>query len=157
MTIQTLSYDDFIEQYAPVENHIEPNAPYDGRMFETYGDELAYVQASKPENVWTLLESDGVLTIASGFHFVNRLGYFISNNICPENADIEVTVSDHFDIGESYAEQFLQDDMDDRSWLASTCEEQGIIAAAVCFHLMKQGQEDAAKRFINAMIGRVQS
>ena len=157
MNIQQLPYDDFFEQYQPIENHIAPNAPYDGCMFETYGEEWAYVQASKPEYVWTLVENDGVLAITSGFHFVNRLGYFISKTPRPDDADIEVLVSDHWDTAESYVDQLLQDDMDDRAWLASTCEEQGIIAAAVCFLLVKAGKEEEAKRLINQMIGRVQS
>jgi hypothetical protein len=28
--------------------------------------------------VWTLIEADGVLYAESGLHFVNRLGYFVT-------------------------------------------------------------------------------
>jgi hypothetical protein len=39
---------------------------------------LEQVQGQPPERVWTLLDCDGVLYLASGFHFVNRTrDYFV--------------------------------------------------------------------------------
>jgi len=49
---------------------------------ETYGDDLYDVQKhneSHPKTVWTILDVDGELIIAAGYHYVNRLQYFISN------------------------------------------------------------------------------
>ena len=37
------------------------------------------MQAQDPNLVWTVLDCDGQLAIASGFHFVNRLGYLIAS------------------------------------------------------------------------------
>jgi len=31
-----------------------------------------------PKRVWTILESEDTITIASGFHYVNRMGYLIT-------------------------------------------------------------------------------
>jgi hypothetical protein len=73
-----ISYEKWIEQYQPMPNHIETNAPYGGFMFETYGREEAYVRSVAQANVWTLLDCDGKLYISEGYHHVNRMGYFVT-------------------------------------------------------------------------------
>jgi hypothetical protein len=74
--------DAFIERFRPIVNHINPNASFDfgygGCIFETYGEEYEFVRAQNPRRIWTLIEADGVLYAESGVHFVNRLGYFVS-------------------------------------------------------------------------------
>jgi hypothetical protein len=79
MTHHTLTEDEFLARFKPVANHIDPNSSFDGCMFETFGDELAHVQAQARNLVWTVLDCDGHLWIESGFHFVNRLGYLIAS------------------------------------------------------------------------------
>ena len=69
-------------KYQPIQNHIDPHA---GDKFETYGAELDYVLSianSEPARVWTLVDGDDGLYITSGYHFVNRLNYFITKNPC---------------------------------------------------------------------------
>lgn len=73
-----MSYDDFLEQFRPVVNHIDSAASYNGFLFETFGAELAYVSEAKQEHVWTVLDSDGITAVTNGMHFVNALGYFIT-------------------------------------------------------------------------------
>tara|TARA_R110000824_G_scaffold167730_2_gene344763 strand:+ start:121 stop:453 length:333 start_codon:yes stop_codon:yes gene_type:complete len=58
------------------------------RMFETYGDELNFVEDHDPSNIWTLIEENGVLSISSGKHMVNRVGYFVTEIPCHENINI---------------------------------------------------------------------
>ena len=58
------------------------------RMFETYGDELAFVEDHDPSNIWTLTEEDGVLSLSSGKASVNRIGYFVTEMPCYENINI---------------------------------------------------------------------
>ena len=77
-THDALTEDDFLARFKPVSNPIDPNAGFDGCLFETFGDDLAYVRDQDPNLVWTVLDCDGQLAIASGFHFVNRLGYLIA-------------------------------------------------------------------------------
>jgi hypothetical protein len=77
-THQSLTEDDFLARFKPVPNHIDPSRGFDGCMFETFGEELAYVQGQDRNFVWTILDCDGQLLIESGFHFVNRLGYLIA-------------------------------------------------------------------------------
>jgi hypothetical protein len=68
MTIDCdLTEDDFLARFKPVPNPIDPSAGFDGCLFETFGEDLAY----DPNLVWTVLDGDGQLAIASGFHFEN--------------------------------------------------------------------------------------
>ena len=47
-------------------------------MLETYGADYEFVLKADPNYLWTLLEADGALYITSGRHFVNRIGYYIT-------------------------------------------------------------------------------
>lgn len=70
--------------FKPQTNTIDPNASFQnedgtGIMFETYGDELAYVQATDNHYIWTYGDGDdGGGYIWNGYHYINRIGYFIS-------------------------------------------------------------------------------
>jgi hypothetical protein len=90
-THHELNEDDFLARFKPVPNHIDPNRGFDGCMFETFGEELAYVQAQDLNYVWTVLDCDGQLFIESGFHFVNRFGYLIA--AVPTEPDHTYTVA----------------------------------------------------------------
>ena len=77
-----ISEDAFAALFKPIANHLNPNASYDwgdgrGTLFETYDEELAYVQSQEPARIWTLVDGDDGEYIDSEFHFVNRIGYFI--------------------------------------------------------------------------------
>ena len=62
-----------------VQNHIDTNASWDGTMFETYGEEVEYVKTLVDSNrVWTFIDVDHGSAVIAGFAFVNRIGYFIS-------------------------------------------------------------------------------
>lgn len=64
--------------YQPITNHLVPDSSWSGWMFETYGKELEFV-LSQPENhIWTWTDSDEGTFLSSGYHLVNRLGYFIT-------------------------------------------------------------------------------
>lgn len=81
--VKKLTYAEWAETYKPVANHIDSSASYDGLMFETYGFDLSHVyniQNKTPDKIWTLIEEGGVLWIASGYHRINRQGYFITKN-----------------------------------------------------------------------------
>lgn len=84
-----LSEEALIERFPFQPNPFDANAPFDfgngGAMFETYGLELNYVLAQPRNRIWTLVEVDGHLYVVSGFHVVNRLGYFVSAMPCDGN------------------------------------------------------------------------
>ena len=79
--MQTLTWEEWCRDYRPIKNTIVDGASYDGFMFETYDRELQTVQEAAradPNKVWTLLSEGGSVWIGDGIHFVNRLGYFIT-------------------------------------------------------------------------------
>jgi hypothetical protein len=81
----TMSFDDWVEEFKPVQNHIDDNASFDGLMFETYGVELAFVRAQDINRIWTFIEQDGVFCVSEGMHIVKRLGYAITEKPYAEN------------------------------------------------------------------------
>ncbi len=52
----TMSFDEWVKEFKPVQNHI-----------------------------WTFIESDGVFCVSEGMHIVNRLGYVITEKPYAEN------------------------------------------------------------------------
>ena len=69
-------WDSWADKFKPIKNHlvIDP----DEKMFETYGDEVEFVVNYDPKYVWTNLQGDESDLICAGYHFVNRLGYYIT-------------------------------------------------------------------------------
>lgn len=72
----------WFEEYKPVPNHFDPNASWHdgehGYMFETYGEEQDYIYAHDYKHVWTYMDVDNGSALVAGRHFVNRIGYFIT-------------------------------------------------------------------------------
>ena len=95
-----LTEDQFHREYQPQQNPFDNNASWDGCMLETYGKELEHVKTVfqyAPRRVWTVLDCDGKTILASGFHFVNRIGNVITENPVLEGLYIEVLDADDFD------------------------------------------------------------
>jgi hypothetical protein len=88
------TFEFWLEEFKPITNHIDDNASFDGAMFETYGDEVEFVKKQDPRCIWTYGDGDdGGSYIWNGWHFVNRIGYFITEVPCPDNTTIQVQVS----------------------------------------------------------------
>ena len=90
-----ISEDAFAALFKPIANHLNPHASYDwgdghGTLFETFDEELAFVQSQEPKRIWTLVDGDDGEYIDSGFHFVNRIGYFITEIAVPDGVMIQV-------------------------------------------------------------------
>jgi hypothetical protein len=93
-----MDFDEWCDTYKPIVNHIDNNASFDngdgGIMFETYGDEVEFVKSQSPDKIWMYGDGDdGGSYIWSGWGFVNRLGYFITEVPCPPDTDIQIRVS----------------------------------------------------------------
>ena len=89
-----LTYDDFLEKYTPLNNHFCRTAAHDGCMFETFGHELDFVRACDPQHVWTLIDNnDGWYGVSAGLHFVNRIGYLITEEEWQDGTE-EFTICD---------------------------------------------------------------
>jgi hypothetical protein len=89
---RAMSFDVWERKFIPVKNH---NAPDDCGgafvtefMYETYGADYQFVwqhNESNPRTVWTIVEGDsGAWYLIDGLHFVNRLGYVITQKPCNE-------------------------------------------------------------------------
>ena len=70
--------DEWEKTYRPIKNHIDPNASWSGTMYETFGDEVDFVWKYDETHVWTWVDTDEGTFITAGFHLVNRIGYFIT-------------------------------------------------------------------------------
>ena len=90
---------EFDQRFPLVTNHINPNAGWafgdsgGGCLFETYGDEFAFVKRYAPIKVWTLVDGeDGDAYVISGLHYVNRIGYLLSREPIPPGLTIQVHI-----------------------------------------------------------------
>lgn len=115
--VLTISEDEFHEKYKPINNPFDLNSSWDGKMLETFGEELEFCfnLAQKENRVWTIVECDEAneedvtddvvydttnddddnyqppcLYIISGFHYVNRQGFLITE--IPYEQEIEVKI-----------------------------------------------------------------
>ena len=79
-----LTEEEWFDQFQPIPNHLDDNASFQtedgiGYMFETYDDELRFVQSQEPNRIWTYSDGDdGGTYISDGYHVVNRIGYFVT-------------------------------------------------------------------------------
>lgn len=89
----------------PVSVKDEDVCGFGGKCYETYGEELAFVQEMATKNrVLTIIEADedetnedgeetSVWYVVSGFHYVNRIGYLITEQSIGD---------DHFEVKLEY-------------------------------------------------------
>ena len=90
-----MDFDEWFDTYKPIPNNIDTNASFDGYMFETYGAEVEFVKKAHPDHIWMYGSGDdGGTFVWSGWGFVNRLGYFITEVPCPPNTDMQMRVSE---------------------------------------------------------------
>lgn len=71
------TYDAWVETFKPIKNTI---SKYADIAFETYGEEYEFVQAQDPNTIWTEVDGDSGTYIISGWHYVNRIQYYITEN-----------------------------------------------------------------------------
>lgn len=114
MTFKKLTEDEFYAQFNCVKNHIDNNAAFDGCMFETYGQEVDYIEQlladeEKKRHIWTILEVDGKMYFSSGWHFVNRFGYLVTEEAIPMNVGFDVELDTEVDETEIHKAFFVKE------------------------------------------------
>ena len=106
-----ISEDEFYEKFKPIDNHLDKDAGWDGKLYETFGEEreFCFKLSQKQNCVWTVIECDDIIAdddddddideddyeppcyyIVSGFHIINRIGFFITE--IPYDTDTEVKI-----------------------------------------------------------------
>ena len=112
--------------FKPVPNHFTATAEdmeennWTNRMFETYGEEEEFVRSQAKNNtVWTLVDADYGTCIINGYHYVNRIGYYIteepyepslSYTIYDDNVDDTNEKSDSAPIGADITYRYKEED-----------------------------------------------
>ena len=90
-----LTFEEADEQFRFIPNNYDEYSSFDGLMFETYGDEVEFVKSQSPDKIWMYGDGDdGGLYIWSGWGFVNRIGYFVSEKPVPANTIIQIQVGE---------------------------------------------------------------
>ena len=75
----TIRDEEWYDQYDPEE-----------RMYETYGEDLNYINSMPEQFVWTLVDGDEDSVVVNGKAFVNRIAYYISKK--PHNTNDIIVV-----------------------------------------------------------------
>lgn len=75
-----MTFDEWVEQFKPIKNRLG-----DVRMFETYGEDYEFVKVQNPLCIWTYGDAGEGSYIVEGWHYVNRIGYYITE--IPFNKD----------------------------------------------------------------------
>jgi hypothetical protein len=73
--INKMTFDDWWNEFQPIDNPFQSKPSFFVKMFETYGEELEFVQNQPADRVWTELDDN---TIVNGYHIVNRFGYYVT-------------------------------------------------------------------------------
>ena len=67
-----MSDDDWMKEFDPV-------LDADGLLFEISQNAENFQELVEAQRVWTMLDCDGSLYLSPGVHWVNRVGYFVTN------------------------------------------------------------------------------
>ncbi len=72
-----MTYDYWVDNFKPIKNTLTNGEDI---HFETYDKEYEYVKSVDPKYIWTEVDGDAGTYIISGYHFVNRIHYYITEN-----------------------------------------------------------------------------
>jgi hypothetical protein len=87
-----LTYDEWLETYKPIRNPFNKDLDVDPMRFDTEGEQHAFVRKQPLDNVWTEVAVDRGSSIINGWHFVNRICYYICETPVDPELDLEVIV-----------------------------------------------------------------
>ena len=124
--MEILGWNAWAEKYKPIKNKF---SKHDEIMFETYGDEVEFVQAQDPRYVWTSVQGDMSDLIVAGYAYVNRLSYYVTE-IPWENEDDYVLISVEKEC-ECYDEEDLNNGGEGGDPECDKCEGYGLVTEYV--------------------------
>jgi hypothetical protein len=83
ITTINIEYENWIEKFKP---HMDEN----DELIRYWDEKEKIAKAANDNKLWTQLDADGEIVIASGFHYVNRMDYFICDVAYEEDNYYEV-------------------------------------------------------------------
>ena len=72
------TYQSWVDTFKPINNSIGNHQ--DINTFETYGEDMEFVRNYDPKFIWTEVDGDSGTYIMAGYHYVNRIQYYITTN-----------------------------------------------------------------------------
>jgi hypothetical protein len=63
-------------RYKPITNPLQPDE--ETTLFETYGADYDFVTSYDHTKIWTWVDGDNGTYIVAGWHLVNRIGYYLT-------------------------------------------------------------------------------
>jgi hypothetical protein len=75
-----MTYDYWVDNFKPIKNKISKYPDESLIHFETYGEEVEFVQKADNKYIWTEVDGDSGTYIVAGYHWVNRIQYYITEN-----------------------------------------------------------------------------
>jgi hypothetical protein len=103
MSQQRIDESEFEQTYRPLR---APNGSWRDFNWTVPSDLEAITQVEREGRLWTRMDEDGFLFTGSGYHYVNRLGYVITEVPVPD--DVSIDVYDEEDLQE-WEERTLED------------------------------------------------
>lgn len=75
-----MKFSDWLKKYKPINNHLEEHSTPQNpeMMFQTSAAELDYVKSRAEKHVWTMADAGRSTLLRAGFHSVNALAYYIT-------------------------------------------------------------------------------
>lgn len=88
-----ITKDEFLKQYQPIINAINPGSPLGGLLYACEGPEFDILCSHDPSLIWSLRQGDGgLLLISSGFMLQETLGHIVTRIKHDTNLTIEVVL-----------------------------------------------------------------
>lgn len=83
-----MRYEEWQSTYLPIRTNSRTR--HGSYFFETYGDDLEFVDSCDKCRVWTLVDTDEGQRIIEGMHYVNRVNYLVT--VRPWSEPVEVVL-----------------------------------------------------------------
>lgn len=69
------TYEAWEQTFKPMPNSIRNNGDL---QYETYGEEMEFIRNTDQKVIWTEVDGDSGTYIVAGYHYVNRIQYYIT-------------------------------------------------------------------------------
>ena len=89
---ERMSFSEWLTSHEPNKNHLDPEARFNGTLYEHEGEQWEYLVQLPTETFWTLYEYNGQLKIRNGYQVRGRIGYIVTKH--PHNAHRTIIVDD---------------------------------------------------------------